>query len=133
MSDIASIAWAFWERMSRGETDKAVELLDDEGTWWTANHDARFERPMIEMKQFFKAIGERVPMTFKLHHALVSGDRAALEIESHAETDKGRYNNCYCMVVTVRDGRIVRVHEYVDTKHAYEVLMPVIDDLIRMR
>lgn len=130
MTNVKETAWSFWEHLSADRIDEAVELLDDGGVWWASDHDARVERPMTDMKQYFAVGSRRVPMTFKLNGALVDGDRAALEIESYAETSNGIYNNCYCMIMTVKNDKIVRVHEYVDTRHAYEVLVPLVEDLI---
>ena len=87
--------------------------------------------PMLTMKEFYRRAFAKIPMTFTRHDALVSGDRVALEIESYAELTRGTYNNRYCFIMTVRGGRIVRINEYVDTKHAAEVLMPEIMDVLR--
>ena len=129
--DPERIAWSFWALLGEGRVDDAVDLLDEDGVYWVSTFDARGERPMATMKDFFRKVIPAVPMTFTKHDALVSGDRVALEVESFADTPLGVYNNRYCFIMTVRNGRIVRVHEYVDTKHAAEVLLPLIRDVIR--
>ena len=55
------------------------------------------------------------------------GDRVAVEWEGHATTSEGKaYDNQYCMVFTLRDGRISHVNEYFCTLLADQVLYPLI-------
>jgi ketosteroid isomerase-like protein len=119
-------AWQFWDHLGHGRVDDALDLLDDDGLYWVSTYGARDDRPMASMKKFFRRTAEMVPMRFTKRDALVSGDRVALEIESYADTPLGVYNNCYCFIMTVRDGKIVRINEYVDTLHASQVLIPQI-------
>jgi len=56
------------------------------------------------------------------------GDRVVVEFEGNAETFTGvPYRNQYCMVFTMRDGRIRQVNEYFCTLHADEVLWPLVE------
>ena len=56
------------------------------------------------------------------------GDRVAVEFEGNATTSEGKpYNNQYCMVFTLAEGKIARVHEYFCTKLADEVLWPLVE------
>jgi uncharacterized protein len=51
------------------------------------------------------------------------GDRVAVEAESHAKMKSGKlYQNKYHFLLTIRDGKIQGVKEYLDTAHADEVL-----------
>jgi hypothetical protein len=52
------------------------------------------------------------------------GDRAVLEwrVQGVASATGLPYDNEYCGVFVVRDGRIAEVREYLDTQHAAEVL-----------
>lgn len=55
------------------------------------------------------------------------GDRVVVEFEGRATTCEGRaYNNQYCMVFTVRDGKIKQVNEYFCTVLADDVLWPLV-------
>jgi ketosteroid isomerase-like protein len=56
------------------------------------------------------------------------GDRVAVEFEGHAVTKGGEpYPNQYCMVFTLKDGKIKTVHEYFCTILADRVLWPVVE------
>jgi ketosteroid isomerase-like protein len=118
----AELAWSFWEALSDGEVDQALALVDPSGTWWSRSIG---ELPMPVISRFLRAAIEHFPMQFTLHDVHGSSDTVVLEVESLG--DPGGvgpvYNNRYCFVMTVSDGRIVRVHEYTDTLHASQVLL----------
>jgi ketosteroid isomerase-like protein len=49
------------------------------------------------------------------------GDRVAVEAKSFATMEDGRvYANSYHFLLTVRDGKVTTVREYMDTIHARE-------------
>jgi uncharacterized protein len=55
------------------------------------------------------------------------GERVIVEFEGNGVLINGQnYCNQYCMVFTVRDGRIRQVNEYFCTKLADEVLFPLV-------
>ena len=55
------------------------------------------------------------------------GDRVVVEFEGNATLCNGEpYCNQYCMVFTLRDGRIKQVNEYFCTILADEVLFPLV-------
>jgi ketosteroid isomerase-like protein len=56
------------------------------------------------------------------------GDRVVVEFEGNATTCGGKpYNNQYCMVFTLADGKIKQVNEYFCTLLAEEVLWPLVE------
>ena len=60
-----------------------------------------------------------------IHTVTAEGDRVAVEFEGNAVTCEGKpYCNQYCMVFTLRDGKIKQVNEYFCTKLADDVLYP---------
>ena len=55
-------------------------------------------------------------------------DRVVVEFEGNATTSDGQpYNNQYCMVFTLCDGKIKQVNEYFCTKTADDVLWPLVE------
>ena len=62
-----------------------------------------------------------------VHTVTAEGERVVVEFEGDAVTCEGKpYCNQYCMVFTVRDGKIKQVNEYFCTKLADEVLYPAV-------
>ena len=107
----------YFRRMTDRDITGTFELLDDEGTWW--QNGRRFEVPMFEFKLGAESTLKMMPMKFTVVSALAKGDKVVAEVESHAENpDGGHYNNVYCFVFTMADGRIVHVRQYADTAHA---------------
>jgi len=58
------------------------------------------------------------------------GNRVVVEFEGNATTSDGKpYHNQYCMVFTMRNGRIHYVHEYFCTLLADQVLWPLVEKM----
>lgn len=65
-----------------------------------------------------------------VHSVTAEADRVVVEFEGNAETCDGKpYCNQYCMVFTLRDGRIRQVHEYFCTILADQVLWPLVEKM----
>lgn len=62
-----------------------------------------------------------------IHTVTAESDRVVVEFEGHATLNNGKsYCNQYCMVFTLRDGKIKQVSEYFCTLLADEVLYPLV-------
>ena len=67
-----------------------------------------------------------------VHTVTAEGERVVVEFEGNAVTCEGKpYCNQYCMVFTMRNGKIKQVNEYFCTKLADEVLYPAVAALER--
>jgi ketosteroid isomerase-like protein len=61
---------------------------------------------------------------FEIRAMTAEGERVAVEAESFGTHASGLpYHNTYHFLVVVRDGKIRRFKEYMDTMHADEVLV----------
>ena len=61
----------------------------------------------------------RVVESFKFHidNLIAEGDQVVVEGRGEAPTKSGgSYNNTYCIVVTVRDGKISKIREHLDSE-----------------
>jgi ketosteroid isomerase-like protein len=57
------------------------------------------------------------PIKLDIHNMIADGDYVVLEATGTAKTKDGEpYNNTYCIVLELRDGKIVRGREYLDTE-----------------
>ena len=69
------------------------------------------------------ALFEPGSQQFEFPTLLADGDTVALEWTVRARSAGGEeYDNAYCGIFVVRDGRIAEVREYLDTEHARRVL-----------
>jgi ketosteroid isomerase-like protein len=68
------------------------------------------------------------------HSVTAEGDRVTVEFEGDATLANGeRYCNQYCMVFTLRDGRIRQVNEYYCTILADQKLGPLLSEIEEQR
>ena len=59
----------------------------------------------------------RAPVQFTFDRFVAAGDQVVMEARGHATTIDGRhYENRYCVIVDVVDGRLQRIIDYVDTE-----------------
>ena len=123
MAAVKAIARSFFDLLNKGRIDDAMAVLDDAGSWW--NVGPRTAVPMTTFKLSGTEIMTIMPMRFVLHGVIAEDDIVLLEVESVSpRPGGGTYNNRYCYVMVVRDGRILHVREYPDTKYAAEMLPP---------
>ena len=111
----------FYEAGARGDMDACFALLADE-IRWTNIGSTRFSGTYIGKQ----AIADDLlgPLFSRLKAGISSqverltaeGDIVVAQTSGTAETVDGRpYNNTYCQVIQIREGRIATVTEYMDT------------------
>lgn len=75
------------------------------------------------LREVAGALFEPGSQTFEFPTLLADGDTVALEWRVQARTAAGRpYDNAYCGIFEVRDGRIAAVREYLDSLYAARTL-----------
>jgi uncharacterized protein len=125
------VALRFIEAMSAGDAATAATCLAPDA-FTQAKGYGKFAGPrgyetimaMIESLNQFAPGGLRPT----IHTVTAEGERVAVEFEGDATLSNGeRYCNQYCMVFTVRDGRIRQVNEYFCTLLADKVLWPLVE------
>lgn len=119
-------ARAFFERFSEGDVAGALAMMSDDATWWIAGKPEQLPAAGLYSKakiaRLFDNMGGQLPNGLKMtvKSLIAEGDRVALEAESLGELRNGRvYNQEYHFVVTLRDGKISGVREYLDTQHVF--------------
>jgi ketosteroid isomerase-like protein len=118
----------FLEVFSSGDVDKILGMMHEDGTWWVAG-----TMPGISGTKDREAFGEMLsgisatctgPIKLTPQAVTAEGNRVAVETESYAELQNGRvYNNNYHFLFEVKDGKILRVKEYLDTEHTTAVFL----------
>jgi uncharacterized protein len=128
-AETEAIATTFFERLYAGEAERALDLLADDVVWWLIGNlpaSGRYEgleavrRDLLEP---FGPVWDGQPQSATIEHTIASGDHAVLELTGGGTTAHGNeYENFYCYVVRVRDGRIDRIRGYTDTGYALGLL-----------
>lgn len=119
----------FLKTFSTGDVPQILASMTEDATWWVAGTMEGISGTYTR-EQFGELAGgigagtkeSRIQLT--PHAWTVDGDRVAVATESYAELTDGRvYNNLYHFLFVVRDGRIHRVKEYLDTQHTAAIFL----------
>ncbi|HEU4387081.1 MAG TPA: nuclear transport factor 2 family protein [Blastocatellia bacterium] len=118
----------FLDRFTASDIPGALHTMTEDATWWIAGKPEQLSAAGLYSKQkiarlFHNMVGQLkggLKMTVK--GMIAEGDKVAVEVESYGELENGRiYNQQYHMLITIRDGKISAVREYLDTQHVQAV------------
>ena len=122
------IASDFFARIDANDVPGALDLLADDATYWIAGDPAvtpsAGDHDKTAMSKLFHIMGKAFKdgLRMKVKGITAEGDRVAIEAESRGGLKNGRlYQQKYHILMTIRDGRIATVREYLDTQHVYDV------------
>jgi ketosteroid isomerase-like protein len=121
-----AIVAQFFEIFSSGDVPALLEALADGGSWWVSGRlegmSGRYDKasfgPLVEGT---KAIYKSGSLSITPVSMICEGECVAVEATGFAELADGRtYSPHYHFLVTLRDGKVFEVREYMDTQHAKE-------------
>lgn len=119
----------FFAHFKRKDVQGALDMMAPDATWWIGGKPELFPICGLKTKaQIGEILQSLVPTTrdglaITPKGMVAEGDKVAVEAESLGVLGNGRtYNNEYHFLVTVRDGKIAAVKEYLDTMHTADVL-----------
>ena len=111
----------FYAAGARGDMDTCFSLLADDITWTnigTTKFSGTYEGKQALVEQLLGPLfGQLKAGIFSEIESLTAeGDVVVAQTSGTAETLDGTpYNNSYCQVITIRDGKFAAVKEYMDT------------------
>ncbi len=117
-------------RFSAGDIPGVLALMTDEVTWRIPGKPeltpvaGSFDK--ARLGRLFQRMIDQLESGLKMTvlGSVAEGDRVAVEVESSGDLRNGRkYRQQYHFAITLRDGKIASVREYLDTHHAYDVWM----------
>ncbi len=117
----------FFELFSSGNVPALLDAMSDGGSWWVSGRlegmSGRYDKasfgPLVEGA---KAIYKSGSLSIIPASMIAEGDKVAVEATGFAELIDGRtYEPQYHFLLTVRDGKVFEVREYMDTQHAKDV------------
>ena len=113
--------------LSDADVAKLAELYAEDFELWTAGTlPLSGSRGRAEALSGMDFVASMFPegIRFEIVAMTAEGERVAVEAESHGIHASGLpYHNQYHFLVVIRDGKIRRFKEYMDTMHADEVLV----------
>jgi uncharacterized protein len=120
------LASDFFASLSAGDIPGALNLMADDATWWIAGKPEQLpaagDHRKKQIARVFYNMASQMKNGLKMtvKNLLAEGDKVAVELESYGELQNGRiYNNQYHVLMTIRDGQISEVREYLDTQHVF--------------
>ena len=114
----------WFARLDAGDLDGALGMLGEGATWWIAGGIEKTpgcgEHTKKQVRRLLANMGRQLKdgLRMKVHGLTAEADRVAAEVTSRGGLRNGKvYANEYHFALTLRDGGIARVREYMDTKH----------------
>jgi len=121
------IARELVEALARADTKGALDLYADDFQLWTpGNLPFSGVHTREEIAALMDGVLGAFPegLSFTITGMTAEDDRVAVEVESRGlHTSGALYQNRYHFLLVIRDGKIRRLKEYMDTLHAREVLV----------
>jgi uncharacterized protein len=118
----AELAWMFLQSLCDGaDIDEGLTLLSDDFTYWSIITGTSFDKETLRA-----AIEQRKDLLPDINIELIrcvnEGETVVIEGHVDATTANGtRYDSPFVCIFDTRDGVIVSVHEYSDTRVAASV------------
>lgn len=119
-----AIVARFFETFSSGDVPALLDAMADAGSWWVSGRlegmSGRYDKASFgTLVEGAKAIYKSGGLTITTVSMIAEGERVAVEATGFVELTDGRtYSPQYHFLVTVRDGKVFEVREYMDTQHA---------------
>lgn len=111
-----------WAMISAGDGEGFLSKLSDDATWtFFGSHKfaGTFNGKAEIIEKLFEPLGAVLEDGIKVEikSLTAEGDRVIMESKGTARTIDGvDYNNDYCIVITIKDGLITAVREYLDSE-----------------
>jgi ketosteroid isomerase-like protein len=118
----------FFDRFSANDIAGALDMMASDVNWWIAGRKdslpAAGDHNKDQIARVFQNMAGELSNCLKMTviSMIAEGDRVSAEVESSGELRNGRvYNQQYHILMTVRDGKICSVREYLDTQHVFSI------------
>jgi ketosteroid isomerase-like protein len=112
---------AAFEALSQGDTQPYLDLLSEDISWTvigTTKWSGTYRGKADLMARLLRPVNALLVPKYKAHiQSLVAeGARLVIELRGENTTTSGKpYNNRYCWVCRMSEGKLVEVTEYADT------------------
>ena len=110
-----------FEALGRSDVGPLHDLMRDDFAWiiegqsrFSRSYEGKeaVKRDLLDL--LFQAFA--TPYRFTIDEIIAEGDRVVLRGRGEVRTKAGKdYNNSYCFVLALEDGKLVELREYLDT------------------
>jgi ketosteroid isomerase-like protein len=119
---------AYFQAVSDGRPAEAWDMLADDALWIISGHSpltGSYTREQLARNTEDVVLAKlKDGIALEVKNIIAEGDLVAVEFTSHGECKDGRiYDNAYHYLITVKDGKLWRCNEYLDTYHYADVIL----------
>jgi uncharacterized protein len=127
ISENKQVVQTFLDAGARGDLQRCYDQLADDVAWtnigrtrYSGTFSGKGELKARLVGPLFGELQSGISST--IHNIIAEGELVVVQSTGQATTTSGRpYNNTYCQVFRIRDGKIREVTEYMDTALVNEV------------
>mgnify|MGYP001164854875 CR=1 FL=1 len=122
MNENKKVVHEFFNSVSKGNFEGALGVLDADVVW-TIIGDTPVSKTFRGLKdveenllaEIFKRTNQEAGLNLEVIETISEGDKVVARVQGTVEAKYGPYNNTYCHVFTVLNGKIIEDIEYLDT------------------
>jgi ketosteroid isomerase-like protein len=117
-----------WTAFGKGDIKAAFANMSDNVSWLIPGNTpgvSGLKRGKDEILKFMSGVSTIFPegLNSEIRKTYCDGDTVIIELTNRGKVSNGKqYENEYCFVFELEDGKIRRIREYVDTQKAKEIL-----------
>jgi uncharacterized protein len=117
-----------WAAIGKGDIKGAFANMSDQVSWLVPGNTpgvSGLKRGKDEILKFMSGIGDIFPegLQSEIRKVYCDGDTVVVELTNRGKVRNGKqYENEYCFVFELEDGKIRRIREYADTQKARDIL-----------
>jgi len=118
------LAWMFLQCLSEGgDLDEGFTLLSDDFTYWSLYTQISFDKATLRQSIDWRK--QTLELAVDLRRCYTEGDTVVVEANASGTTTDGvEYDSPFVCIFETRDGLIVSMREYSDTRAQARVLPP---------
>lgn len=128
-ADARAVLQRYLDALASDELAAIADSFTEDATWWIhgtlpLSGTKRGRCAIVDFLISAGTLYQPGTQHFRFGEITADGDRAVLEwrVRGTASATGLAYDNAYCGVFRMRDGRIAEVREYLDSLHAAQVL-----------
>ncbi len=119
---------ATWQAFLKGDIKTAFANMSDDVSWLvpgTTPGVSGVKKGKPAILEFMGGVGKVFPegLQTEIRRTYADGDSVILELTNRGKVSNGKqYENEYCFVFELENGKVRRIREYLDTQKAKEIL-----------
>ena len=126
-----AIVTSIYDALAEGDGRPFIEAMAEDFSWTAEGRNSwgrTWQGKDSVRRELLGPLFDQFATTYRCraHRIIAEGDTVVVLARGEVTTKAGKpYNNSYALVITMRDGKMAAMHEYLDTELVSEVLKPL--------